>query len=175
LIAPRVGVKPLLLAGMAVLLSSAMGCEHHFFRTEGAIASDGGPLGSWESAPLGCIRSPAAGPRAGRSATIATFLWDDKFGRDVFYQTHSPGATNFPARLEIAQTASGLTGILETQKPVTSTPLNATVCGTLRMTTHDGKPVIKGGKPTLEGTLTLDCRVEGSHLSGELRFSGCEL
>ena len=161
-------------AALAAVLWPLTGCEHHFFRVEGTIASEGGALGTWRSTPKGCSRDPVDGLPEDQSSTMAAFLWDDTLARDPRYQTHSPGASDFPGRLEISRTSSGFAGTLETQKPVGSTSLDATVCSTLQLTSRDGKPIIKGGKPTLEGTLTLDCRVSGSHLTGELRFSGCE-
>jgi hypothetical protein len=123
---------------------------------------------------MGCSRDPQDGLPEGQSSTIAAFLWDDKLSRDPRYQRHSAGAPNIPGRLEISHAGSGFAGVFESQKPPASTPLDDTVCSTLQMTTYEGKPIIKGGKPTLEGTLRMDCKVAGSHLSGELHFSGCE-
>ncbi len=164
---------------LSLLLVAAGGCAHRYFKVDGSLASDGGELGTWRSRPLGCSRDPVPPPAEGVYEDVATLLWDDGLSRDNWRLAHSPGVGNRPGRLELWRRTDGpdagkIYGRMEMQKPVSSIDLGPSNCGLLRLDTTQGKPLIDGGRPTLKGTLVMDCQVGASRVRGDLEFSGCE-
>ena len=165
-------LKALMVSGA---LGCGMGCTHHFFKAEGTIGSEGkGPLGTWRSAPEGCSRDPVVAPEGLQGKTVATMLWDDMITRDEFAVQHTRNRKSLPARLDLWRTETGVVGQMETQRPAAVMALDRSVCRQLEMTASEGRPSIKGGRPTLGGVITLDCEGGGNHLSGRVEFSGCE-
>jgi hypothetical protein len=158
---------------------AAGGCAHHYFKVEGSLASDGGELGTWRSRPLGCSRDPVPPPQVGVYEDVATLLWDDGLSRDNWRLAHSPYQGNKPGRLELWRRKDGpeagkIYGRMEMQKPVSAVTLDPSHCGILRLETGQGQRLIEGGRPTLKGTLVMDCQVGTSRVRGDLEFSGCE-
>ncbi len=156
--------------GLALL--GAAGCEPHFFDVQGTIASDGGELLTWRTAPQGCSRDPADGEPPASTATVATFLWEGPMNEDRPAQQKGR-ATPGPLRLEIARSGAGFAGHLTTTSNPKGATLDGSDCKTFSLETHPGPPEFSGGKPTLSGTLALDCTTNGSHVTANLRFSGC--
>ncbi len=161
------------LAGAACLLT---GCERHFFKSQGVVSSDGGQLFRWSRPVQGCSPDPADGEPVGKSATVFTLYWDNPVSREEKAR-HNPPPENKLQRLEISRSpgnAGQFVGSLKTTLIASPTVLDEKVCTTLKATTTPGKPVIAGGRPTVDGRLDLDCRVAGSHLTASVRFTGCE-
>jgi hypothetical protein len=169
-------------AGLALgslALLAATGCQHHFFKAHGSLVSDGGQLGTWRTRPEGCMRDPMPPPAVGQYRTVATLLWNDSLTRDHWLMEHSPDLGNMPGRVELWQRTDAphqgeFAGRMEMQKPIGSVDLNPSTCSILKAKTSEGKPVIEGGRSTLQGTVDLDCMIGDSHVKGEVEFSGCE-
>ena len=157
-------------AALLAFCMTLMGCERHFFKTHGTISSDGGQIGRWDSAPEGCARDPLDHQPIGQSTTVATFIWQDLRIRERDRRSF-PDA---PTRLELSRTDKGLSANLETDRAASGTTLDAGDCTTFDLTTSESQPAIAGGKPTLGGTLRMDCIARGSHIEADLRFSGCD-
>ena len=157
---------------VALLVCALTGCEHHFFSVHGRIASDGGGLGTWHTSPLGCTRDPQDGAQRGQpTSTIAEFLWRDPGTKD---DPPDPMPEE-PLRLILSHTGDGrYAGTLRLTQHAGDVPLDSKVCARLEVETHEIAPQIKGSDPGLAGRVQLDCRAEGSHLTADLRFSGCE-
>ncbi len=167
---------PRALAGSLSLLCAAtllVGCEHHFFRSHGVVASDGGEIGAWSRPVQGCSPDPLDGLPTGKSATLFTLYWDNPVDRER-PRRHHPSAENQLRSIELMQTPHGLAGVLKTNFGDQDVPLDQNVCSTFQATARPGKPILPGGRPTVSGTLDLDCHVAGSHLTAAVRFTGCE-
>jgi hypothetical protein len=158
------------LTGVVVVLC---GCEQHFFKSQGVVSSDGGQLFAWSRPVQGCSPDPLDGQPVGKSATLFTLYWDNPIDRDAPVR-HNAAPENKLQRLEISRGPDGLTGSLKTTLIDPDTVLDSKVCTTFKATTTRGKPVIAGGRPTVNGTLDLDCHVADSHLTASVRFTGCE-
>ena len=176
-LSPARALRPAALAFAA--LSCLAGCTHHFFTAQGTLGSEGsGPLGTWRSTPLGCSRDPVDAsdvlPPGAPAQTVATLLWDDMVSRERLLPRHKRHLRNLPARLDLWKTDTGFVGRLQTQKPPAKVVLDSTVCTTLDVQTVEGKPLIDRGRPTLGGTIALNCQAGGNHISGKIAFSGCE-
>jgi hypothetical protein len=167
-------LKQVLAATAMVLAVGLVGCEHHFFRVDGSVRSQGGSLGSWQATPEGCSSDPMDGQPVGKSATVATFLWMDPHDWNPFRDRLRTWTRNAPLQLQIERTNAGFTADLDTIKTSVATHLDESVCRTIDITTQPGKPAVPGGRPTLSGTFHMDCQVKGSHLAANVRFSGCE-
>ena len=156
----------------AAILCALTGCEHHFFTAHGSIVSDGGGLGTWRTAPLGCTRDPQDGAKPGEpTTTVAEFLWRDT-GQSHRALKWYPER---PIRLTVSHAPDGgYAGMLELAPRPLSITLDTTICTRLEVQTHESAPQIRGGHPALDGRVQLDCRVQGSHLTADLRFAGCE-
>jgi len=154
------------------MLVGAVGCEHHFFDVQGTIASDGGELLAWRTAPQGCSRAPADGASLEKTATVVTFLWEGPTHEDRPAQQKGRSKPG-PLRLEIARSGADLVGSLTTTSHPEGVKLDGSVCSNLSLETHPGPPEFAGDKPTLGGTLALDCTSDGSHVTANLQFSGC--
>ena len=160
----------------ALLLGSlcvVTGCERHYFKATGALTSDGGRLFAWTRPVQGCSPDPLDGLPPNKSSTLFTLYWDNPVDRDKEVRHNAP-PENLLQRLEVFRTRDGLAGSLRTTLIAPDTVLDSSVCSTFHATTSPGDPVIAGGRPTLSGTLDLDCRVDDSHLTAHVRFSGCE-
>ena len=160
-------------AGLALLIVLLSGCEEHFFKPQGVVSSDGGELFAWSRPVQGCSPDPLDGQPVGKSATLFTLYWDNPVSREE-KERHNPPPENKLQRLEISKGSNGVQGLLSTTLIHPDIVLDASVCSTLKATTTPGKPVIAGGRPTVDGTVDLDCRVVGSHLTASVRFTGCE-
>ncbi len=163
-------MKPALLALLSSLLA-VTGCGK-FFYARGSLASDGGTIGTWSSTPQGCSRDPVDGRPPAQSSTVLTFLWNDPSMRDPLRDLHRFHAPNAPMRLELWR-EPGYALKLDTVKTL-HTRLDPTVCSTLKVETHETPKTIPEGRPTLSGTLQLDCRVADSHLTANIAFKRCD-
>ncbi len=150
------------------------GCERHFFKSQGVITSDGGELAAWSRPVQGCSPDPLDGMPPDKSSTVFTFYWDNPVERDVLNMKRIIPPRNLLERLEITRQPNGLQATMKTAKLPNDTVLDSSDCSTLKATTARGKPVIAGGRPSVDGTLDLDCRVGGSHLTASVQFTGCE-
>ena len=157
-----------------LLLLPLAGCEHRFFSASGSVSSDGGGLGEWKSTPKGCSRDPLDGAPAGRSATVATFFWQDPRIEARLQNIHSVPIPDAPLRLEVRQAGTGLNAILYTVKVNGPVALDQTVCSEIRLDSREVNPQIAGGHLALAGRLQIDCHLRDSHLKANVRFSGCE-
>jgi hypothetical protein len=164
-------LKPATLALLAASLALT-GCGK-LFTAKGAIASDGGFIGTWSATPQGCSRDPLDGLPAAESSTILTFLWDDPSVRDPLRDLHRFNAPNAPMRLELWRERRGYALRLDTVK-THYTRLDPTVCSTLTVDAHESPRTIPEGRPTLSGTINLDCRVSDSRLTANINFQHCE-
>jgi hypothetical protein len=167
-------LKRSLAAVLTLLALSAMGCEHHFFQVKGSIGSDGGVLGAWHSKPEGCSLAPVDGLPAGKSSTVATLIWPDPLAMDQAREKDRAVFLNVPLQLNLLRTGDKTVADLTTLHFTEPTRLDAGVCSTLAVSTQQGKPAFPGARPTLDGSLKLDCQVEDSHVKADLHFSGCE-
>lgn len=152
------------------------GCERQYFRSHGVVSSDGGQLAAWSRPVQGCSPDPLDGQPVGKSATLFTLYWDNPRKRPDKGK-HRPVRLPEPnqlQQLEISRDANGVTGLLRTSLINSDAVLDARSCSKLQATTAPGKPALQGGRPTVNGTLELDCHVADSHLTGSVRFSGCE-
>jgi hypothetical protein len=150
------------------------GCERRFFHSHGALTSDGGQLAAWSRPVQGCSADPLDGLPQGKTSTLFTLYWGNSVDRDLIKKRNPPPRTNQPQNLIVRRGANGPEGLLKTTKRESGTMLDATVCSAFEATTTAGHPVIAGGRPTVDGTLNLNCRVAGSHLTASVTFSGCE-
>jgi hypothetical protein len=165
------------LAGCVALCGSLAlsGCGQRFFTAEGVVASDGGSLGVWRATPEGCSRDPFDGRVGADSRSVLTFLWDDPRKHNV--KIDAKGWTDAPLRLEIARdTARPVAGIVASLVTVNAvgTRLDGRVCQTLQLQTGERRAYYIEGRPTLHGTVTLDCQVKGSHITASVRFDRCD-
>ncbi len=160
--------------GLTGLLWLLAGCEHHFFQSQGVLTSEGGALTAWSRAVQGCSPDPTDGLPVGKSSTVFTLYWDNPVEYDLLSRKPLPPKPNQLQQLEVYRTAEGLTGRLRMTRSAPDTLLEPRVCSRFDATTSPDHPVIPGGRPTVDGTLELDCRVAGSHLTASVRFSGCE-
>lgn len=150
------------------------GCEKHYFRSDGTISSSGGELAAWKRPLQGCSPDPLDGLPVGSSSTLFTLYWDNPVERDVLHVRRVKPPQNLLEELEILRDNKGLRGVMKTAKLTSDPVLDASDCTTFKATTKPGPPVIEGGRSTVEGTLELDCRVAGSHVTAAVRFTGCE-
>ncbi len=163
-------VQACAVAACALLLA---GCDPGFFKAEGTVASDGGGLGRWTSAPEGCSRDPFDGLGRAHTRSVLTLLWNDPSVKDPLRDKHRATAPDAPMRLEIARAATGYEATLETVKSV-GTRLDGSVCGRLEVETAEHRAEFREGQRTLSGTVKMDCRVKGSHLTADVQFSRCD-
>ncbi len=160
-------------AALLLALLGLTGCSHYFHAT-GTLASDGGEIGTFRSTPEGCSRDPADGLPASMSSTVLTFLWEDPAVRDIrLRDNHRQAAPNAPLRLEISRQGGAYVLTLNAVKSV-GTRLDGNTCTTLRVDTQEGPPSVAEGRPTLGGTVQLECGVAGSHIMADIRFERCE-
>ena len=150
------------------------GCEHRFFQAAGAVASDGGSLGRWLATPQGCSRDAASGQTTAGASPVVSLAWFDPYIHDRLSPEQRLRRPNSPLWLELQRGPAGLVARLRTVQTETVTTLDASSCSTLDLTTFEGKPALPDGRPTLQGTLHLDCRVHDSHVTAQVRFAGCE-
>ncbi len=171
-------MKPQRASILAVLLLCSAGllagCVQRFFKSQGSLTSDGGTLSAWSRPVQGCSPDPTDGLPVGRSVTLFTLYWDNPVERDLLTMKLHPPKENQLQQLEIQRSGDGFTGLLKRTRIEPSTLLDASVCSTFKVTTSPGKPEIAGGRPTVDGSLDLDCRVQGSHVTAAIRFTGCE-
>ncbi len=167
-------LKRWLTATLAAFALCATGCEHHYFQAEGALSSDGGELGRWQAKPEGCSLAPADGLPVGQSSTVATFIWPDPLSRDRNREEHRALAHNVPLQLTVVRTATGIAAELTTMRPTDPIRLDASDCSTVTLSTQPGRPSFSGSRPTVAGRFRVDCEVQGSHVTGDIHFSGCE-
>jgi hypothetical protein len=157
-----------------LLLLLLTGCERHFFQPHGDLVLDDGPFGSWHGPVQGCIRAPADALGPPQAKTIVSFVWIKPANDDLRTQRHLP-QYNAPVELDVARRQQGeLTGTLATDYTPLGDPLDSRSCRTLSLTTEDGPPELAGGRPTLGGTLDLDCTIRSAHVTAHIQFSGCE-
>jgi len=135
------------------------------------MASDGGGLGRWRARPQGCTLDRFDGLPANRSSSVVAFVWaDPALGHPLNEQRYvRPDA---PLRLEIShagsESAPTVVADLHTLRKA-GVRLDANVCTTLRFNAAEHGP----GRPTLAGTLDLDCTVDRSHITATLQFEHC--
>ncbi len=168
---PRLLTQTALLLSVALLLA---GCERHFFKSEGVITSDGGALAAWSRPVQGCSPDPLDGLPPRQSSTLFTFYWDNPVERDVLHMKRILPPSNLLERLEVTRQPDGLRATMKTAKLPNDIVLNSANCTVLKATKVPGKPVIADGRPTVDGSLDLDCRAAGSHVTASVRFTGCE-
>ncbi len=149
------------------------GCDRGMFQVAGSVASAGGELGTWRSAPLGCSRDPFDGKPVETTASVATFLWEDPSMHDKLRDKHRPMAPDAPMRLELARRNNAVSASLTTVK-IKGTLLQPGDCTRLQLDTQERPAAIPGGRPTLGGLLTMDCNVRGSHVTADFSFRRCE-
>ncbi len=172
----RVGGRWALLVGVGWFLGgAALGCERGSFRAQGALSSVGGALGTWRSTPAGCSRDPFDALPIGESRSVVTFLWEDPAAHESDFVRDRDRFTrdDAPLRLEIAHEGVGWAGSLIMVRAKGGVRLDAGDCTTLRLETEERPASHPEGKPSLRGALTMDCWLNGSHLMGDLQFSGC--
>ena len=150
------------------------GCERHYFQSKGAIASSGGDLAHWSRPLQGCSPDPIDGRPIGQSSTLFTLYWDNPVERDVLHVRRIRPPNNLLEQLEVSRQNGHLLGLMKTARLDQDVVLDASDCSTFKVTTTSDRPVIAGGRPTIDGTLDLDCQVAGSHVTAAVTFSGCE-
>lgn len=161
-------------ASLSFTLLLSGGCERHFFRAHGKLASEGGSFGDWASTPQGCSRDPSDGRPDGESATVASFFWENPAARDAkLRENFGRDAPDAPFRLDMLRDGGGFAGRLQTVK-TPGTLLDRTNCVAVRLEGRDQAAAYQAGRPTLSGVLTLDCRVRGSHITAQIQFDHCE-
>lgn len=161
------------LAPVLLLTLALTGCERHFFQPHGDLVLDDAPFGSWHGPVQGCIRAPSHPLVPSRAKTIVSFLWVKPTNDDERTARHLP-QYNAPVELDVAQQDGQFTGTLSTYYTPLGDPLDARSCRTLSLTTQEDTPELAGGRPTLSGTLDLDCRIRSAHITAHIQFSGCE-
>ncbi len=149
------------------------GCEHGFFTATGFLASDGGALGTWRSAPLACSRDPFDGAPIGTSTSVATLLWEDPSVHDPWRDEDRPHAPDAPMRLELTRDAGAYRAVLTTVKTL-GTPITQDECTRFSLESWEQPPASAKARPSLAGHLLMDCRVHGSHVTADLAFRHCE-
>jgi hypothetical protein len=150
------------------------GCEHHYFQAHGALNSDGGTLGRWHEVPEGCSLAPVDGLPVGQSSTLATLVWLDPLAKDPSRERHRAAAANVPLRLTMLRAGNATVADLTMMHSDQPIRLDSRVCSSMSVSTKPGKPEFPGARPTLDGSLQLQCQVDDSHLEANLHFSGCE-
>ena len=160
-------------ATLSVCLLS--GCSRGLFKAQGTVASEGGTFNTWAQAPHGCTREPWDGRPIGQTRSIATFLWEDTNSHGYFpADVRRARYSDRPIRLDLGYAPDGsVVGILNTIK-VEGTGLDHSNCTTLNVTKHEQPRTYREGESALAGTLTMDCRVKGSHLTANVSFQHCE-
>ncbi len=169
--------RPRWLAHATALLCVGLllaGCERHFLKSEGVITSDGGALAAWSRPVQGCSPDPLDGLPPERSSTLFTFYWDNPVERDTLNMKRIIPPRNLLERLEVTRERDGLQATMKTAKLPNDTVFNSSNCTVLKATKGPGKPVIAGGRPTVDGMFEMDCRAAGSHVTASVRFTGCE-
>ena len=165
-------MKPAPLALLALL--SITGCSRGFFTARGVLSSDGGTFGHWSAKPQGCSRDPIDSRPSATSASIASFFWENPADHDInLRDQNAPRAPDAPLRLDFLTEKGGVIARFETVKTA-GTRLDPTVCTTLSLQTNESPATYANGRPTLAGTVHLDCRLKGSHLTGNFQFRRCE-
>ncbi len=149
------------------------GCDRHFFRAQGFVASEGGALGVWRSTPEACTRAPFDGRPPGESESIVTLLWEDPSLHDPMRDQHRAKAQNAPLRLELARDGQGYRVGLVTVRNA-GMRIESADCAVLRVNTEEEVPVVAGAREGLGGRVEMDCRVRGSHVTADVLFVRCE-
>ena len=54
------------------------------------------------------------------------------------------------------------------------TRFDGRTCTRLQLTTHEEGAAVTEGRPTLAGTLGMDCRVTGDRVTADVEFKQCE-
>lgn len=166
-------VAGVLFLSVAMLTLSC--CFAGRFSAAGVVSSDGGPLGQWSVLPDGCSVAPFDGLPVGKSSSVAEFLWQrrkvswDKAGGD------QPHWHKLPYLLELSRGPDELSGVLTLIPDDERVPVDHSVCKTLRLDSSPGQPAIPGGPASLDGHLVLDCTVNSSHVTADVRFKSCLL
>ena len=141
------------------------------------MASEGGALRNWRSAPAGCTRAAfdgrPDGETDGETSSIATFVWEDPSVHDLKSDYHLPDSPNGPLRLELARDQGGFSAGLTTKKTEGTRILSAD-CALFEVKTWQEAPVIAGARPSLAGRVRMDCRAEGGRVTADLWFRRCE-
>ena len=163
--------------GLAVMLFLCAGCERRFFWTRGAVASEGGRLGTWHLAPQACARGLTTAMGADRVQSVATLLWQDQRLRGKKYRDHAyERAGDLPLRLDLVQDdaeGKGLVAVLGMMKSG-GMHLDGATCKRLQLESHEEGAAVEGGRPTLAGTLAMDCTLDGNHITADVQFNQCE-
>jgi hypothetical protein len=159
---------------LLLLFLLPLGCNRGFFAAHGTLSSDGGTFGHWNSKPVGCSRDPIDGRPSPTSASIASFFWEDPADHDIrLRDQNAPMAPDAPLRLDFLKDNGAVIARFETIK-TPGTRLDVSVCTTLNLQTSEQPATYADGRPTLRGTVQLDCRLKGSHLTGNFQFQRCE-
>lgn len=161
------------LVPVLVVLLAGTGCERHFFQPHGDFVVEDGPDGSSRGPIQGCVQAPMHPEFPSSSSTIVSFMWSPRVFDDERGRRHVP-QINVPLELDLARPDGQLTGTLATLHTPLGDRLDAHSCRTLSLTTHEGPPELPGGRPTMAGTLDLDCTIRSAHVTAHVRFSGCE-
>jgi hypothetical protein len=166
-------IAGLLLVSVATLTLS--GCLAGRFSASGVVSSDGGPLGHWSVPPDGCSVAPFDGLPVGKSSSVAQFLWQRRKAGWEKSDGDKPRWHRLPYLLDLSRGPDGLSGVLTLIPEDERVSLDHSVCRTLRLDSNPGLPAIPGGPASLDGRLVLDCMVNGSQVTADMRFKNCLL
>ncbi len=162
-------MKLVIFCALLGTLAALAGCGPDAFHAKGVVASEGGPLGTWQSRPQGCSRDPFDGASSAQTSSILTFLWDDPAVRDRLRDLHRATAPDAPMRLDLARAGSSYTIALDTVK-THGTRFDDATCKTIQVNTHEGPRIIPEGKPTLSGSVRFEC----GQVKADVHFERCE-
>lgn len=158
------------------LLLVATGCQNDIFSEKGSLRSQGDWRNTWQSHPEGCKRDPFDGSPVAQSRSIATLLWAHPGLRNSKL-TNPRFSPDGPLRLELQPDGAGQPGDVVATLHTTQKGgilLNKAACSTLKLETQEQPADHIGGRPTLSGEVQLDCRANGNHITGTIKFQRCE-
>ena len=130
-------------------------------------------MGSWKAQPQGCSRDAWDGKPLAETSEVVSFFWEDWFDQHQIKGMQRAEEPDAPLRLDLYREGGGVAGRLQTVVHPGVT-LNRTLCRQLDVQTSEQPATYAEGRPTLRGTVRLDCDLKSGHLTADVTFSRCE-
>jgi hypothetical protein len=153
-----------------------LGCHRNFFTAHsGYVATSGPAFGTWSSTPQGCSRDPKDALPDAQSRTAATFFWEDPADHNPMLRDHKlPHVPDAPDQFNLLHTPAGGYQVRLKTLQTDGTLIGPEDCTTFEVETHEQPPGFPAGRPTLGGTVNLECHVKGSEVEAHFTFDHCD-
>ena len=156
-------------------LTLLTGCRRNFFTAHGQVGTDGAAFGQWAATPMGCSRDPTDALSDSQTRTVATFVWESPADHDSRYNgNNDPPAPDAPMQLNVLRTDGGGYNVRLKTLFTDGQLITPEDCSTLKIETREQGPGFPGGRSSLAGSVSLECRVKKSRVWADFTFERCE-